>query len=116
MTPAIELRGVTKRFLTPSGGVYTALRDLSLTVQPGEFCAVVGPTGCGKSTTLTLISGLEPASAGEVLIGGQPVHGIDPRIGYMFQADAVFPWKDVLHNVAAGPLFRRVPKATAFEQ
>ena len=105
MTPAIELRGVTKRFLTPSGGVYTALRDLNLTVQPGEFCAVVGPTGCGKSTTLALISGLEPASEGEVLVLGRPVHGIAEDIGYVFQTDAVFPWKTVLDNVAAGPRY-----------
>ena len=62
MDNAIELRGVTKRFLTPSGGVYTALRELTMTVGAGEFCAVVGPTGCGKSTTLALISGLEPPS------------------------------------------------------
>ena len=105
MTPAIELRGVTKRFLTPSGSVYTALRDLNLTVQPGEFCAVVGPTGCGKSTTLALISGLEPASEGEVLVLGKPVHGIAEDIGYVFQTDAVFPWKTVLDNVAAGPRY-----------
>ena len=105
MTPAIELRGVTKRFLTPSGSVYTALRDLNLTVQPGEFCAVVGPTGCGKSTTLALISGLEPASEGEVLVLGKPVHGIAEGIGYVFQTDAVFPWKTVLDNVAAGPRY-----------
>ena len=105
MSPAIELRGVTKRFLTPSGGVYTALRDLNLTVQPGEFCAVVGPTGCSKSTTLALISGLEPASEGEVLVLGKLVHGIAEDIGYVFQTDAVFPWKTVLDNVAAGPRY-----------
>ena len=105
MLSAIELRGVTKRFLTPSGGLYTALRDLDLTVQPGEFCAVVGPTGCGKSTTLALISGLEPASEGEVEVFGKPVKGIESGIGYVFQADAVFPWKTVLENVAAGPRY-----------
>jgi NitT/TauT family transport system ATP-binding protein len=105
MTAAIELRGVTKRFLTPSGGVYTALHDLNLTVQPGEFCAVVGPTGCGKSTTLALVSGLEPASEGEVEVLGKPVHGIAEDIGYVFQTDAVFPWKTVLDNVAAGPRY-----------
>src|SRR5207302_711135 len=59
MAPAIELRHVTKRFLTPSGTAYTALRELDFAVQDGEFCAVVGPTGCGKSTTLALISGFE---------------------------------------------------------
>jgi NitT/TauT family transport system ATP-binding protein len=105
MASAIELRGVTKRFLTPSGGVYTALHDLDLAVEPGEFCAVVGPTGCGKSTTLALISGLEPASEGEVDVFGKPVRGIVDGIGFVFQSDAVFPWKTVLENVAAGPRY-----------
>ncbi len=114
-TSAIALRDVTKRFLTPKGQAYTALRDLNLSVAPGKFCAVVGPTGCGKSTTLGLISGLERPSVGEVEVMGSPVQGIDPRIGYVFQADAVFPWKNVLHNVVTGPLFRGKPKAEAFE-
>ena len=113
ITSAIELREVTKRFLTPSGEAYTALRDVSLSVAPGEFCAVVGPTGCGKSTTLGLISGLERPSQGSVQVMGQPVQGIDPRIGYVFQSDAVFPWKNVLNNVVTGPLFRGQPKAEA---
>ena len=108
MPPAIEVRGVTKRFLTPSAGIYTALRDLNFEVQPGEFCAVVGPTGCGKSTTLALISGLEPSSEGEVEVFGKPVTGIAEGIGYVFQSDAVFPWKTVLENVAAGPRYRNV--------
>ena len=82
--PAIELRGVTKRFATPKGGIYTALRDLTLDVAPGEFCAVVGPTGCGKSTTLALISGLELASAGEVRVEGRPVKGITDGVGDVF--------------------------------
>ena len=112
-TSAIELRDVTKRFLTPGGQVYTAIQDITLSVAPGEFCAVVGPTGCGKSTTLSLISGLEPASEGLVQVMGQPVQGIDPRIGYVFQTDAVFPWKNVLSNVATGPLFRGQRKAEA---
>jgi len=116
LTSVIELRNVTKRFRTPTGEAYTALRDLSLSVAPGEFCAIVGPTGCGKSTTLGLISGLERPNAGEVNVMGRPVQGIDPRIGYVFQSDAVFPWKSVLRNVVAGPLFRGRPKAEAFEQ
>jgi NitT/TauT family transport system ATP-binding protein len=113
--PAIELRDVTKRFRTPTGQAYTALRDLSLSVAPGEFCAVVGPTGCGKSTTLGLMSGLERPSNGEVQVMGKPVQGIDSRIGYVFQSDAVFPWKNVLNNVATGPLFRGMPKGQAIE-
>ncbi len=113
---AIELRNVTKRFRTPTGEAYTALRDLNLSVAPGEFFAVVGPTGCGKSTTLGLISGLERPSVGEVQVMGKPVQGIDPRIGYVFQSDAVFPWKNVLRNVSTGPLYRGQRKAEALEQ
>jgi NitT/TauT family transport system ATP-binding protein len=116
LTSAIELRNVTKRFPTPSGQIYTAIRNLSLSVAPGEFCAVVGPTGCGKSTTLSLISGLERPSAGMVEVMGEPVQGIDKRIGYVFQTDAVFPWKSVLSNVATGPLYRGQPKAQVLER
>jgi NitT/TauT family transport system ATP-binding protein len=111
--PAIELTGVTKRFLTADGGAYTALHDVNLLVAPGEFCAIVGPTGCGKSTTLALIAGLEPASQGQVRLMGQPVREIDRRIGYVFQSDAVFPWKTVLDNVAAGPRYRGASTAEA---
>jgi NitT/TauT family transport system ATP-binding protein len=113
---AIELRNVTKRFLTPTGQIYTALHDLTLSVAPGEFCAIVGPTGCGKSTTLGLIAGLEKPSMGEVKVMDNLVQGIDPRIGYVFQSDAVFPWKNVLNNVATGPLFRGQPKAEALQR
>src|SRR4030088_2453828 len=116
MPSAIELRGVTKRFLTPSGGVYTALQDLNLAVGPGEFCAVVGPTGCGKSTTLALISGLEAASRGEGEVLGKPVRAIGEGLRYVFQADAVFPWKPVLENVAAGPRYRGAPNSDARER
>src|SRR5438309_8960537 len=115
MSPAIELRGVTKRFLTPSGAVFTALRDLDMAVEPGEFCAVVGPTGCGKSTALALISGLEPPSEGEVDVFGEPVTGIAEGIGYVFQTDAVFPWKSVLENVAAGPRYHGTSNREARE-
>ncbi len=115
-TYAIELRDVTKRFPTPTGKAYTAIRDINLTVAPGEFVAVVGPTGCGKSTTLSLISGLERSSEGSVQVMGKPVQGIDSRIGYVFQTDAVFPWKSVLSNVATGPLFRGQRKAEALER
>ncbi|NKQ56598.1 ABC transporter ATP-binding protein [Amycolatopsis sp. K13G38] len=113
-TAAIELRGVTKRFATEGPEPYTALRDLDLEVGPGEFCAVVGPTGCGKSTTLTLVAGLETPSEGTVRVHGKPVSGITPEVGFMFQTDAILPWKTVLDNVSAGPRFRGVGKREAF--
>ncbi|GHF45099.1 NitT/TauT family transport system ATP-binding protein [Amycolatopsis bartoniae] len=115
-SPLIELIGATKRFPSGSGSVHTAVRDLDLAVAPGEFVAVVGPTGCGKSTTLSLISGLQPASAGQVKVNGQPVTSIPDGVGYMFQTDAVMPWRSVLDNVASGPRFRGASKAEARKQ
>jgi NitT/TauT family transport system ATP-binding protein len=112
----IELTGVTKRFATPSGSLFTAVRDVDMTIEPGKFCAVVGPSGCGKSTTLTMVSGLERSSAGTVTVGGKPVDGITAGTSFMFQADALLPWKTVLDNVALGPVFRGVPKKEAQAQ
>ena len=109
----IELSAVTKRFRTPDGTAFTALRDVTMTVEPGQFCAVVGPSGCGKSTTLTLVAGLDRSSAGSVRVGGRPVDGISRGTSFMFQTDALLPWKTVLGNVAMGPLFRGVPKKAA---
>ena len=82
-------------------------------VEPGEFCAVVGPSGCGKSTTLTLVAGLERPSAGAVAVGGQPVSGIGRGTSFMFQTDALLPWKTVLGNVAMGPIFHGAAKKDA---
>jgi NitT/TauT family transport system ATP-binding protein len=113
--PVISLRGATKRFRGATG-VHTAVHDLTLDVRPGEFLAVVGPTGCGKSTTLSLVSGLEPASAGDVLVHGAPVRGIPAGVGYMFQQDAILPWRSVLDNVAAGPRWRGTDRSDAREQ
>jgi NitT/TauT family transport system ATP-binding protein len=109
----IALRNATKRFPGTGGRPHTAVRDLTFTVDAGEFVAVVGPTGCGKSTTLSLVSGLEPPSSGEVAVNGEPVRGIPPGVGYMFQTDAVMPWRSVLDNVAAGPHYRGVAKDEA---
>lgn len=116
MPAMIELIDVTRRFVTPSGTELTALEKFTLTVGSGEFVAVVGPTGCGKSTTLNLITGIAKASEGTVRVMGKPVDGIDPKIGFVFQSDALFPWSDVLNNVAAGPLYRGTPKSQALER
>ena len=111
--PVITLGRATKRFPGADGGVHTAVRDLTMSVAAGEFVAVVGPTGCGKSTTLSLVSGLEPPSEGTVLVRGEPVRGIPAGVGYMFQSDAVLPWRSVLDNVAAGPRYRGEPRSQA---
>ncbi len=115
-TVAIELRNVSQRFVTTDGRSLTALRDFDMTVRQGEFCAVVGPTGCGKSTTLSLIAGLVRPSSGTVRLKERPVAGIDPSVGFVFQQDAVFPWRNVLDNVATGPLFRGEGKRRALDR
>ena len=119
MTPSeakpdgIEFSNITKRFVTPTGAAMTAIRDVNLVVEPGQFCAIVGPTGCGKSTTLTLAAGLDRPSAGVVKVSGQAVDGITKGAGFVFQTDALLPWKSVLANVALGPTFRGVNKHDA---
>jgi NitT/TauT family transport system ATP-binding protein len=113
MTSAVTLDGVARRFVTPSGDILSALEEFNLEIAPGEFCAIVGPTGCGKSTTLGLIAGLARPQAGSVRLFGEPVGGVDRRVGFVFQQDAVFPWRNVLANVAAGPRFRGLGKAEA---
>jgi sulfonate transport system ATP-binding protein len=115
MTPALALENITCTFVArddPSQR-YTAVRDTTLVVGAGEFFSVVGPTGCGKSTTLTMVAGLDRPSAGAVRVGGQAVDGITPGTSFMFQVDALLPWKTVLGNVALGPVFRGVPKREA---
>ncbi|GGB28919.1 mannosyltransferase [Flexivirga endophytica] len=113
MSHLVELSHATKRFVKAGGGIHTAAADITMTVDAGEFVAVVGPTGCGKSTTLSLVSGLEPPSDGVVRVNDLPVQGIPDGVGYMFQADAMLPWRNVLANVAAGPMWRGMSKSDA---
>jgi NitT/TauT family transport system ATP-binding protein len=114
ITPtAVSLKNVARRFVTPAGEILSALEDFDLSIAPGEFFAIVGPTGCGKSTTLGLIAGLAKPQAGEVTLFDAPVDGVDRRVGFVFQQDAVFPWRNVLGNVMAGPLFRGVRRDQA---
>ena len=95
---------------------YTALRDATLHIAPGEFVSVVGPTGCGKSTLLNVGAGLLEPSAGSVRVFGQPLKGINHRAGYMFQGEALMPWRSALENVMAGLEFANVPKEQARAQ
>ncbi len=99
---AVTLADVTVAFRLADGGVFTAVENADLSVAPGEFVAIVGPTGCGKSTLLNVAAGLMTAAAGSVTIFGEPLGGINRRAGYLFQGDALFPWKTALENVAIG--------------
>jgi NitT/TauT family transport system ATP-binding protein len=116
MPPAIELLDVDLSFETPDGRSLPALRSFNMAVERGRFVALVGPTGCGKSTTLNLIAGLTRPSHGTVQVHGRPVTGIDPRVGFVFQADALFPWRTVIDNVVLGPLYRGADRKQAYER
>ncbi len=111
---AIVLERVTQRFPMPrEDREFTAVQDVSFDVRGGEFVSIVGPSGCGKSTLLGLVAGLLPVSQGRITIDGRPVDGVSPRLGYMFQRDALLPWKTVAQNVGLAPLFRGVDTARA---
>jgi NitT/TauT family transport system ATP-binding protein len=113
--PALALAGVTCTFVDRAdpGARYTAVRDVTLQVAEGEFVSVVGPTGCGKSTLLNVAAGLLEPSAGTVQVFGAPLEGLNRRAGYMFQADALMPWRTALGNVMAGLEFRGAADARA---
>jgi NitT/TauT family transport system ATP-binding protein len=110
--PAVSLSNVAISFGAKGAG-YTAVRSVNLTVQPGEFLAIVGPTGCGKSTLLNASAGLLRPSSGQVQIFGAPLAGLNSRAGYLFQQDALMPWKTALQNVAVALEPKGVPRAQA---
>nr|WP_315713330.1 MULTISPECIES: ABC transporter ATP-binding protein [unclassified Bradyrhizobium] len=99
---AVALERTTVAFRLAGGRTYTAVETADLSVADGEFVAIVGPTGCGKSTLLNVAAGLLKPAAGHVRIFGQPLAGLNRDAGYLFQADALFPWKTALENVAIG--------------
>jgi NitT/TauT family transport system ATP-binding protein len=94
-------------------GSFGVLNNLSFTVPRGQFVALVGPTGCGKSSVLNLIAGLLKPSTGSVRTGGRTLESINRDAAYMLQQDALLPWKSVLDNVILGPLLRGTPKSQA---
>ncbi len=111
--PAIALRDLTVAFRLGLGATYTAVKRASLSVAAGEFVSIVGPTGCGKSTLLNVAAGLLAPTAGRVSILGAPLAGLNRNAGYLFQSDALFPWKTALENVAIGVEVAGMPKEEA---
>ena len=116
MTVAVSLDKITCTFAAKGGGSYTAVKDVDLSIAAGEFVSVVGPTGCGKSTLLNVAAGLLKPSSGATRIFGETLAGVNRRAGYMFQAEALMPWRSALDNVIAGLEFRGEDKAAAREK
>lgn len=101
--PMVSIDAVEMSF-----GTYVAVQDVNLTVADGEFLAIVGPTGCGKSTILNAIAGLLKPTKGTVSIDSAPVNTVQNDIGYLFQQDALLPWKTSIENVELSLMFRGV--------
>ncbi|PZQ48124.1 MAG: spermidine/putrescine ABC transporter ATP-binding protein [Rhodovulum sulfidophilum] len=103
--PAVEFRDVHLRYFGDKGETY-ALSGISFTARRGEFISLVGQSGCGKSTMLSLLAGLIKPTSGEILINGRPVDGAAPEVGFMLQHDSLFEWRSILDNVLLGPEIR----------
>jgi NitT/TauT family transport system ATP-binding protein len=113
---AVALDDATVAFRLADGRLYTAVEKATLRIAHGEFVAIVGPTGCGKSTLLNVAAGLLQPVAGRVNIFDAPLAGLNRAAGYLFQADALFPWKTAIDNVAIGLEIRGTPRAEALQR
>ena len=109
-TPLLELREVSRLYGKPPKQ-FTAVKDISFVIQPGEFVCLLGPSGCGKSTLLRMITGLNPVSAGQVLYKGEPQAGVNPHATIVFQTFALYPWLTVQQNVEVALKARGVSEA-----
>jgi NitT/TauT family transport system ATP-binding protein len=102
-TPLIEVVGCSKCFPNPEGkSEFTVLDNIDLTINSGEVVALLGRSGSGKSTLLRIMAGLIPATGGEILSSGEPLHGPNPDVAMVFQSFALLPWLTVLDNVELG--------------
>lgn len=113
---AVDFRDIQISFAVEGRPAYTAVRDVDLTIGDGQFVAIVGPTGCGKSTLLNVAAGLLSPSAGTCEIFGRQLSGINRDAGYLFQADALMPWKTAAENVSVGLSIRGVSQSEARER
>src|SRR6195256_4875634 len=113
---AVALDDATVAFRLADARVYTAVEKARLTVDHGEFVAIVGPTGCGKSTLLNVAAGLLRPASGSVRIFDQPLAELNRDAGYLFQADALFPWKTAIDNVAIGLEIKGAPREQALQR
>lgn len=108
----ISIQGVRKAYVA-RGQERLALDRVDLEIEAGAFVAFVGPSGCGKSTLMNMIAGILPVTEGRILHDGRVVDGINRRVGYMTQADAVLPWRTVRQNVELPLRFHRIPDRAA---
>lgn len=105
----LEIKGVNRIYNDKEKKV-EALKDIDMSVKKGEFISIIGSSGCGKTTLLRLIAGLDTPQAGKLLLEGEEITNTDPKRGYVFQQGSLFQWLTVEQNIAAGLKARRVYK------
>lgn len=115
-TPAVALRGVSISYGLTDGGRYDAVAPVDVRIADGAFVSVVGPTGCGKSTLLNVAAGLAAPTTGTADIYGQRLSGLNGQAGYLFQQDALMPWKTAEDNVALGLEVKGITRSDALTQ
>lgn len=101
----LEVRDIGKQFVAVQGGdtkLITAVREINLSIDDGQFVCLVGPSGCGKTTLLNILAGLDKPTEGEVILDGHPVTETGPDRVVVFQENALFPWLKVADNVEFG--------------
>jgi NitT/TauT family transport system ATP-binding protein len=98
----LQIRNLSQSFPRDDGSVLTVLDNLNFDVKDKEFVCILGSSGCGKTTLLRLIAGLDEAKSGAIILDGTEIHGTSPKVGFVFQEYSLFPWRTVIDNIAFG--------------
>ncbi|MDR0919043.1 MAG: ABC transporter ATP-binding protein [Oscillospiraceae bacterium] len=106
----LNIKSLNRTYIDDSGNTVEALKDFNLSVRRGEFVSVIGSSGCGKTTLLRLIAGLDKPESGELILDGEKITEPASQCGYVFQQGSLFPWLTVEKNIAAGLKARKTYK------
>ncbi len=112
----LTIRHLSRTFVRDDGSELEAIRDVNLTIRQEEFICILGPSGCGKTTLLRMIAGLDRVTAGEIMLDGERISGPNPKVGIVFQEYSLFPWRNVIDNVAFGLELRGMGKEERYSR
>lgn len=111
----LEVRDLSQSFPRDDGSTLTVLENVSFDVKDKEFVCILGSSGCGKTTLLRLIAGLDTARSGSIVLEGEEIAGTSPKVGFVFQEYSLFPWRTVIDNIAFGPEMKGVSKEERYK-
>jgi NitT/TauT family transport system ATP-binding protein len=107
---SLEIRDLNQSFLKDDGSSLVVLDHVTFDVKDKEFVCILGSSGCGKTTLLRLIAGLDAAQAGSIFLDGEEIRGTSPKVGMVFQEYSLFPWRTVIDNIAFGFEMKGMPR------